>query len=223
MANFQKQIPLIKVAEGGLSKDPTDYAAHWPVPDGSGYHTNKGVTWQTFSTMATKLGYVATPALFYQMPDDIWLKIYKVGYWDMVQGDKIDSQAVAGLLVEIAWGSGPGEAGRMTQVVLRNRGHNISIYPSVGPLTLLGINDEIKKDEKGFYQALFNERMRILETLPDWPGHGEGWTIRMNKIFSSGIEWISENPGKSTGSIFFLAAALTSLIYRKQISNLFNS
>ena len=65
---------LIKKWEGGWSKDPLDPAAAFPVPDGSGVHTNIGITWKTFAANAEKLGYAATPKNFKNMPPDIWLK-----------------------------------------------------------------------------------------------------------------------------------------------------
>jgi lysozyme family protein len=96
MANFnQVNLKYIKRWEGGLSKDPKDKASAFPVPDGSGHHTNKGVTWATFTGLASEVGYKATPQLFYNMPDNIWLAIYKIGYWNPVQGDKINSQGIA--------------------------------------------------------------------------------------------------------------------------------
>jgi len=47
MADINKvNFDYIKRWEGGLSKHPKDPAAKYPVPDGSGYHTNiGGVLW----------------------------------------------------------------------------------------------------------------------------------------------------------------------------------
>ena len=42
------------------------------------------------------------------MPDDIWGKIYKDGFWNPIQGDRIQNQAIANTFVEMAWGSGVG-------------------------------------------------------------------------------------------------------------------
>jgi hypothetical protein len=67
MANYLLFVPVLKKYEGGLSKAKTDTASKNPVPDGSGYHTNKGITWSTFKAMAQTIDYTATPTLFYQM------------------------------------------------------------------------------------------------------------------------------------------------------------
>ena len=45
MADYRLIIPFIKSKEGGLSKETSDTASADKVPDGSGYHTNKGITW----------------------------------------------------------------------------------------------------------------------------------------------------------------------------------
>ena len=84
MADYRQITGWIKKWEGGLSKSKSDYASKFPVPDGSSYHTNEGVTWKTFETLAPKLSYSATPQLFYAMPDDVWGKIFKYGYWDVI-------------------------------------------------------------------------------------------------------------------------------------------
>jgi hypothetical protein len=49
MGNLSKaNLDYILKWEGGLSKHPRDSAARHPLPDGSGYHTNKGITWRVF-------------------------------------------------------------------------------------------------------------------------------------------------------------------------------
>ena len=103
MANYTAAIPFIKKAEGGLSRVKTDSAsahpAPWPYNGHSDWHTNKGVTYQTFAALAPKLGYAITPENFFAMPDAIWYKIYKT-YWDSAKGDLIDSTAIAIALVD---------------------------------------------------------------------------------------------------------------------------
>jgi lysozyme family protein len=113
MAVYTKIVSFIKSKEGGLSSATTDTASDNPSNCGNGsngkpYHTNKGVTWETFKGLSTKLGYLATCDNFKNMPDSIWGKIYKNGYWNPMQGDRIQNQAVANTFVEMAWGSGVG-------------------------------------------------------------------------------------------------------------------
>lgn len=183
MANYQNQISSILYHEGGLSKHPADSASAYPVPDGSGYHTNKGITWQTFTTLAPTLGYQATPQLFYDMPENIWLSIYKVGYWDKIKGDQINSQPIADLLVQIAWGSGVRQAGLSIQRTLVSRGRSLNVDGVIGPITVSAINAESAKDEEGFYKDLWAHRMSFLQGLQAFATFGKGWTRRMNDIY----------------------------------------
>jgi hypothetical protein len=113
MADYRKIVNFIKAKEGGLSSATTDTASRNPSNCGNGsngkpYHTNKGVTWSTFKDLSSKLGYSASCDNFKKMPDDIWGKIYKDGYWNPMQGDRIQNQAVANTFVEMAWLSGVG-------------------------------------------------------------------------------------------------------------------
>jgi hypothetical protein len=113
MAVYTKIVSFIKTKEGGLSSATTDTASNSPSNCGKGsngkpYHTNKGITWSTFKSLSSKLGYSATCDNFIKMPDDIWGKIYKYGFWNPMQGDRIQNQAIANTFVEMAWGSGVG-------------------------------------------------------------------------------------------------------------------
>lgn len=111
MANYKNIIQFIHKQEGGLGSTPKDSASKNPSPcakgkDGFPYHTNKGVTWNTFTNLAPKLGYVANCDNFIKMPSAIWDKIYKYAFWDVMDGDVIKNQAIANTFVEFAWGSG---------------------------------------------------------------------------------------------------------------------
>lgn len=113
MADYKNIIPFIKRAEGGLSSATTDTASRNPSPCGNGkngkpYHTNKGIQWITFKGLASKGGYSATCSNFLNMPDSVWNKVYKTGFWDAIKGDQIKNQAIANTFVEMTWGSGLG-------------------------------------------------------------------------------------------------------------------
>lgn len=197
----QKFIAYIKQWEGGLSKDRGDYAARFPVPDGSGYHTNKGVTWQTFAGSAAKAGYTATPELFYKMPDDIWTKIFKVTFWDSVGADNINSQAIAELLVDWVWGSGPGIANKFVQRYLNTKGHALVVDGDFGGLSRKALNDEIKKrGEKAVFEDIYKLRYDFLDNLGKntYPQFRTGWLNRMKDFYNMTVNIIQENPGKTT-------------------------
>ena len=86
-ANFERNIAYIKEKEKGLSRAKTDTSSRNPAPclitdpktgiTADDYHTNRGIIWPTFKSMAPKLGYEASCKNFELMPDKIWVPIYK--------------------------------------------------------------------------------------------------------------------------------------------------
>jgi hypothetical protein len=113
MADYKNLVPFILKAEGGLSGIRADSASKNPSncgrdKKGNPYHTNKGITWSTFQSFSKTAGYEASCSNFLSMPEDVWGKIYKIGFWDKVEGDRIKNQAVANILAEISWMSGMG-------------------------------------------------------------------------------------------------------------------
>lgn len=193
MASINKvNIAYIKKWEGGLSRRTDDSASSNPVPDGSGYHTNKGVTWTAFQSLASKLGYTASPALFYAMPDKIWLAIYKVGYWDPMKCDKIPSQAIAELLADFAWGSGTGGATRQLQRYLNANGYGLVVDAGFGPKTLAALLSHIKKvGEKRAFDGIYQWRLAFLKSLST-AGANPGWFSRMADFYNYGISIIGK-------------------------------
>jgi lysozyme family protein len=218
MANInQVNLDYIKRWEGGLSKDSRDQAAKDPVPDGKGYHTNKGVTWTTFKAMGPVLGYVPTPALFYQMPDNIWLGIYKRGFWDIVQGDKINSQAIAELCADWVWGTG-GYAISLIQKELNKMGASLPGTTTFGPLTLKAMNDLIKsKGEKYVFEQLINARKQFLINLASNPAYSAfktGWINRVNDFYNFAKNKLGNNPVIPIGLLLVGIGALLYLGFK---------
>lgn len=184
MADYKKIIPLIRQVEGGLSASLADEAHKDPVPDGSGYHTNKGITWTAFKDSAIHVGYMATPSLFYKMPDDIWEGIFKKMYWDQVRADEIESQAIADTLVDWAWASGPGAAVHGIQKFMK-----ITADGAIGPFTLGFINRLAKGGERLFNDEFSAFKLNWYLSLDKQPGDGkgfelnyEGWKSRLAKV-----------------------------------------
>ena len=81
MANYQNMIPFILKWEGGLSKNPNDFYAKYPV-DASGNHTNKGIAWKVFSAVYGT-GADAKKKWYAMTPQD-WSLFYKKLYWDKI-------------------------------------------------------------------------------------------------------------------------------------------
>ena len=114
MADYKNLVPFILKSEGGLSSAQTDNARLNPSPCGNGkngkpYHTNEGVTWSAFKSLSKTAGYESNCSNFLSMPEDIWGKIYKIGFWDKIEGDRIKNQSVANIFAEISWMSGMGD------------------------------------------------------------------------------------------------------------------
>lgn len=174
MANYAELIPWIKKEEGGLSNAVTDYASAYPVPDGSGNHTNKGITWQTWS------GYFGTSpgsiARFYAMSDADWAYIYKTGYWDRVQGDYIHNQKIANTLVDWAWGSGPVAAIMGLQTVLGNVAVD-GAMTSTGE-TVRAVNSS---NADNLYRNLIDYRRNYIEAI-NQPANTQGWLNRLESL-----------------------------------------
>lgn len=194
MANYLLIVPHIYQREGGLSKNPADNASAWPVPDGSGYHTNKGITWKTFTDWASRLGYTATPALFYQMPSSIWGKIFKVGYWDGIYGDKLNSQALANMFVDGRFIGGGYKQIRAVQNFLNSQGYQLTADGIIGSLTVAAINKyaTTKTREKELLDIAFNNQMAYFQSLPDWPTFKNGWTARFTSLYNDSLAFITK-------------------------------
>ena len=111
MANYKFAVPYYLKKEGGLSRATTDTASRNPAPctinGQTGWHTNKGVTWETFKNNAN-LGYTANCENFKNMPANIWGLIYKKRFWDFWNSYAIPYQSIADFLTWSVWGSGGG-------------------------------------------------------------------------------------------------------------------
>jgi lysozyme family protein len=189
LAKYKDIIPFIREVEGGLSRAKSDTASRNPsscVHNGvKGWHTNKGVTWETFSSNASKLGYNPSCSNFLKMPDRIWEKIYKKSYWDTFDLDNSKSQVVANAIVSWTWGSGNGGAYNSLRKFLNTRyGYN---YPS-------GYSYSRAKELTKALNELAEKHgeKKIFEQLNDWrkayfisinqPTNLKGWLNRLEKF-----------------------------------------
>ena len=63
-------------------------------------NTSYGINWFEFDFYKNELGYDATCDNFKNMPSTIYNVIFKKVFWDSIQGDKINNQGIANILVE---------------------------------------------------------------------------------------------------------------------------
>ena len=108
MADYRKIVSIIKSKNKGFSWNmssqeapcdlgTTDTKSFFGVKKNN---TSYGVTWDDFKLNANSLGYVADCDNFKNMPDSIYNVIFKKKIWDSIQGDKINNQGIANILVE---------------------------------------------------------------------------------------------------------------------------
>lgn len=193
MADYKNIVSDILFFEGGLSKDKNDTASKNPVPDGTGNHTNKGVTWATFVNLGKQLGYNPTIKLFYEMPKNIWLEIYKRGFWDYIKAGSLNSQAIANLYVQMAWGSGRDTAiNQMFDWLNKYKKGFVSSKTKDNIIKALNSISQSSEEMKLFL-FLWEQRMLFLQSLKNWSIYKNGWTKRMNKIKESGILLIQDS------------------------------
>lgn len=182
MANYKTLVPFIKRAEGGLTKNPADTASSNPVPDGRGYHTNKGITWTVWS------GFYGTDAAsikrFYDMSDDDWGVIFKKLFWNKVLADSIKSQRIADVIVDWVWGSGFHYPEVDIQDILAHTfGEHISVDGQFGPATIAALNES---DEQKLWDTIVAKRFWYLDQIvaihPSNSIFLQGWKNRMNHL-----------------------------------------
>ncbi len=184
MARSEHVVPFIKKSEGGLSRSTADTASAHPIPDGSGYHTNKGITWTAWSKL-----FGSGPdsiAKFYVMSDQDWNKIFKPLYWDAVMGDKITSQKIADLIVDWVWGSGKHYPELDVQIILNHLfNEHLTEDGNFGPATIAAINRE---DETELFKDIVTKRYEFLQNIvtnnPKQEINLQGWKNRMAHLIT---------------------------------------
>lgn len=194
MADYKHIVPFIKKKEGGLSRATTDTASSYPCPvmykGYYGWHTNKGITWETFEA---NIGHY--PDRFFNMSDSDWMFIYKKKYWDKFDLDNIKNQALANIIVTWAWGSGVGAtAYNFAKFINQTYGSN---YPTYYHSTYSA--DAVKFVDTFFNGAIFlelcDERARQFKSY-NQPQNLQGWLNRLNdfKKFHEGMFGLSILP-----------------------------
>lgn len=206
MVNYKSLVSFIKVKEGGLSSNPNDNASKNPSPcgkdkQGNSYHTNKGVQWATFKGLATKGGYAVNCDNFLKMPDEIWNKIYKVGFWDEIQGDRIKNQAIANTFVEMVWGSGLGSVSKGTGAIgwlnsffKKNYNKNLVTITQIVDFSNQ-LDSESKTPE--LFEKLNDFRASKYKAL-NQPSFTKGWLNRLDSFYVLNKPFATSNKEKTS-------------------------
>jgi len=221
LADSKKIIPFILKWEGGLSKDPADSASKYPAPcpyNGvHGYHTNKGITYQTFESLAKKLGYDPSCNNFYTMPVDIFNKIYRQGYWNPFYLDDYKSQAIADMIVSWAWASGVGGSYKqLAKFITKETGVTLpKTYSTAGAKILRDeFNKLSEKKESTTYQKLSAAYQNFYKSL-NQPKFIKGWLNRLADLitYSTGniAEVISNNKGATGVGLLLISGTAVAI------------
>jgi lysozyme family protein len=167
--------------EGGLSKHKADTASRHPVPDGSGYHTNKGITWMVWKGIFGSNN--ESIESFYKMPKDKWIQVYE-RYWDGLNCTKIESQIIAEFWADFAWGSGIGGSSRQLQRFLNSHGFNLKVDGKIGHMTISALNSLIERNgEKWVFESCYSWRVHFLQSLTSFKDFGKGWINRLQDFY----------------------------------------
>jgi lysozyme family protein len=213
VANYKLIIPHVKKNEGGLTSNPKDTnPAKNPSPikdpkTGLFYHTNKGIIWGTWVAWSKKKGIAVDAQRWYKMSDADWESVMKTLFWDSIDGDKINSQAIAEILFEAVWGGSANSLIVYLQTYLRQAGLNVKVDGLIGKNTYDALNEFTKNDKKHaqLIKDLSAKRLETLKTLPSWSWAGTAWTRRLDEIQEAGLKYITENPIKTGGGVIILA------------------
>jgi len=224
-ADYKKVISFIKKLEGGLSRDKSDPAAKKCTSGCEGtkgkttaddWHTNKGITWCTFTDWAEEKGIPESKwcDMFINMSDDTWESIFKERFWDKANLSNLQSQAIAEYWVNARWGN-PSSAQRILRDALRKNGVDInteninSLIDAVN--AYINYGSDIKREEKLFTDFV-DLRVAWLKTLPA-ARYNKGWFDRQEAFRKRGRALI-RSKANLIERIRYLALGVISPEYR---------
>lgn len=164
MAKIEIIVPFILSWEGGFANDPDD----------TGGATNKGITIGTFREV---FGKDKTVNGLKHITDAQWMEVLRKKFWDRWLASRIDSQAVANMLVDWTWHSGK------YGITIPQRILGVKADGIVGEKTLAAINNA---EPKALFVILKDERKAYLtrqaKVSPRKRKFLNGWLNRVNSM-----------------------------------------
>lgn len=164
MADYKKLIPHILKWEGGYAGNIDGMIC-----------TMKGITLATFRKY---YGQNKTCADLKKITDEQWGTIFKKGFWDRWQADKIQNQSIANLVVDWTWGSGVYGI-KYPQAVL-----GVTTDGIVGPKTIAAINNY--PNQRELFERLWQRRKKHFESIANSNANSKkflkGWLNRLNDL-----------------------------------------
>lgn len=184
---IKKLIPFIEFWEGGLSRALTDTASRNPAPwkykGLYGWHTNRGITYTTFVSLAPKVGYAITPKNFFEMSDRIWLKIMKQGYMKPYPLDKINHlPRIQAVIITWAWGSGLAGSERRLANFQRDEMGIVDSNITKQEIVDNFFNRINKLTELKWFHKLCDRREADFRKMSTFGANGRGWLRRLDSF-----------------------------------------
>ena len=193
---FQAYVKHNASSEGGKSSNPKDTAAQYVKP--GEVHTNRGVTWNTYRSIASKLGLNPDYNSFLNLTKDEAVKFIYQYYLDNAK-DLPDKTGIA--VTESAWASG-GSRGTTNLInAVNSFGKNVKSRKAAA-MAAKTIDDKklaiaVNLEQKKFYEFLAKDDPAQYSTFL------KGWKDRADRL-SALI--LNAKPAAGLASVFIIAA-----------------
>jgi lysozyme family protein len=159
-SNFDNVLELVLQSEGGFVNDPRD-------PGGM---TNLGVSQRVWEAFVGRP--VSEAEMLALTPADV-APLYRVNYWERVHCDELPV-GVDYAVMDFAVNSGTSRAAKTLQSAC-----GVTQDGSIGPQTLQAVNNA---DPITLINAICDQRMVFLQSLPSFPDFGNGWSARVARV-----------------------------------------
>ena len=209
MADFKRLIGHILYFEGAHGADPVDGCAVDPTnvkgsvinpetnkPYDSKHpnnfiHTNKGVCFMTYKHYKRIKNQPVNVSEFLLMKQNLWEDIYRVLFWNVIQGDKLKSQGIAEFFLDSLWGSGAsttrgaGVLFKQVQTYLNDKYKaDLQVTGKIDNTTVNALNRLINTNTKylDLINYMYAKRLQFLQQRNTFWKYGKGWTRRLNTL-----------------------------------------
>ena len=170
MATFDIALPIILKWEGGYVNNPND----------PGGETNLGITMRTFQLCSHELlGIDPTSDNLKALTPAQAGIIYRINYWNKIQGDAFTLQELANIVCDFYVNAGS-NASKLLQTILQGKGATITVDGAIGPATMKALNSFSQVD---VYNAYKQGRIQYYQSLGvRYPMFLNGWLNRTNSF-----------------------------------------
>ena len=167
--NFKDSLDHVLNHEGGWADHPKD-------PGGA---TMKGVT---LATYRRHFGKNKSKRALRNISDDELGQIYRSGYWDKCQCDKLPS-GVDYAVFDAAVNSGPGRGVKWLQAAVGAKQDG-----GIGPRTLAKVKEH---DVVEVTDSMCDRRLIFLRSLDTWETFGKGWLRRVEGLRATAVAMVA--------------------------------